>query len=301
MARKPRTLDLEALVPSWMVSLQAARKSPSTIKSYTTGVNAYLRFCADKGTPAVLDRRTVAAFTAHLLDSGLEPATVTARQLGVRRFSAWLTEEGELDSDPLIGVRAPKIDSKVIEPLTDEEIRALLATCTGRDLMARRDAALIRFMVETGSRAGEVVGLALDDVDVVRGTAIIRRGKGGKGRIVPFGPQTAQAIDRYLRVRRSHRLASTTALWLGDRGKAFTYDALHKSLGARARAAGIERFHPHLLRHTAAHRWLAAGGSEGGLMAVAGWTRPDMLMRYTRARASERAAVEARALNLGDL
>ena len=126
------------------------------------------------------------------------------------------------------------------------------------------------------------------------------RGKGGKGRSVPFGSQTARAIDRYVRVRRAHRLAGTPALWLGDRGKPFTYDGLHKSLGMRATMAGVDGFHPHRLRHTAAHRWLAAGGSEGGLMAVAGWTRPDMLMRYTKAQASARAADEARGLNLGD-
>ena len=87
----------------------------------------------------------------------------------------------------------------------------------------------------------------------------------------------------------------------GDRGKRFSYDALHKTLGERANAAGIVGFHPHKLRHTAAHRWLAAGGSEGGLMAVAGWTRPDMLMRYTKAQASARAAEEAKKLNLGEL
>jgi hypothetical protein len=55
------------------------------------------------------------------------------------------------------------------------------------------------------------------------------------------------------------------------------------------------------LRHTAAHRWLAKGGSESGLMAIAGWNRTDMLVRYTRARASERAAQEAQRLSLGDL
>ena len=54
----------------------------------------------------------------------------------------------------------------------------------------------------------------------------------------------------------------------------------------RAEMAGVAGFHPHRLRHTAAHRWLAKGGSEGGLMAVAGWTRPDMLLRYTKAQAS---------------
>jgi integrase/recombinase XerD len=118
---------------------------------------------------------------------------------------------------------------------------------------------------------------------------------------VPFGPQTARALDRSLRLRRQHRLADTPALWLGDRGRGFGYDALHFTLGRRAEVAGIRGFHPHVLRHTAAHRWLAAGGSEGGLMAVAGWARRDMLDRDAAATASERAAAEAKSLNLGDL
>jgi integrase len=156
-------------------------------------------------------------------------------------------------------------------------------------------------MLETGARAGEVVSMRLQDVDLAGGRAVVVRGKGGKGRAVPFGPHTAKALDRYIRLRRGHKLAGTEALWLGERGKDFSYDALHKTLGYRAGLAGIEGFHPHKLRHTAAHRWLAAGGSEGGLMAVAGWTRPDMLLRYTRAQASDRAAAEARSLGLGDL
>jgi integrase len=171
-------------------------------------------------------------------------------------------------------VSRPKLDQKVIEPLTDDELRALIRACSGLDpLRDRRDEALIRFMAETGCRAGEVAIMRLPDVDLPTGIAIVRRGKGGKGRSVPFGPQTTRAIDRYVRARRTHRLAKTDALWLGDRGKSFSYDALHKSLALRASMAKVDGFHPHRLRHTAAHRWLAAGGSEGGLMAVAGWTR----------------------------
>jgi integrase len=90
-------------------------------------------------------------------------------------------------------------------------------------------------------------------------------------------------------------------LWLGASGKRFGYQGLHKALRDRAQLAGIEDFHPHRLRHSLAHRWLAAGGSEQGLMAVAGWSRADMLQRYTRARAEERAAEEARKLQLGEL
>jgi site-specific recombinase XerD len=294
--------DLATLRDSWELSLRAERKSPQTIKSYLAGVDQYLAYCTEHDLPAVLDRRTLARYIDHLLtDRGAQPATARSRQLGVRRFSAWLLEEGEADVDPLLGVKAPKLDSKVIEPLSTDQLKAMLKACAGKDLRDRRDEAIIRLMAETGARAGEVAVMAVDDLDLKEGVATVRRGKGGKGRTIPLGPQVALAIDRYLRVRRTHRLADSPALWLGDRGKPFNYDGLHKSLKYRATLAGVEGFHPHRLRHTAAHRWLAAGGSEQGLMAVAGWTRPDMLMRYTKAQASARAAEEARRLNLGEL
>lgn len=308
--RVPQALtvtDLTLLGDSWQLSLRADRKSPATLKTYGDGLRAYLLWCADQQADALV-RTSLRAWVANLLDTGAKPATARSRQLAVRRFTAWLTEEGEIDADPFIGVKAPKLDTHVIEPLTEDQLRALLKACTppagaehGQMLRHRRDEAILRLMLETGARAGEVVALDVADVDLTAGTAIVRRGKGGKGRVVPFGPHTAKAIDRYKRLRTRHRLADTPPMWLGDRGKAFSYDALHKTLGERARAAGISGFHPHLLRHTAAHRWLAAGGSEGGLMAVAGWTRPDMLMRYTRAQASARAAEEASRLHLGDL
>ena len=96
-----------------------------------------------------------------------------------------------------------------------------------------------------------------------------------------------------------HPLAAIPDLWLGKRGQQFGRGGLSRALRRRAKRAGVQRFRPHRLRHTAAHRWLAAGGSESGLMAIAGWTRTDMLVRYTRAGASARAAAEARRLDLG--
>lgn len=307
MPRKPAAPALDALLPSWLLSLRADRKSEQTLKSYTDGVRFYLAWCAQNSAEP-LDRGSLRAWVTALLDGGNQPATARSRQLAVRRFTAWLAEEGELADDPFVGIRAPRLDTAVVEPLSEDQLRALLKACQpprgatpAEALRHRRDEAMLRLMLETGARAGEVVALEVADLDLPAGTAVIRRGKGGRGRVVPFGPHTATALDRYLRLRARHRLAGTSALWVGDRGKGFTYDALHKALKQRADAAGIAGFHPHKMRHTAAHRWLAAGGSEGGLMAVAGWTRPDMLMRYTKAQAASRAAAEARTLNLGEL
>jgi integrase/recombinase XerD len=297
----PQPADLAILIDSWKLALRAERKSPQTVKSYGDGVAAFLRWAERTGHPAQLTKKNLQSFAADLLEDGAEASTALSRHLACRRFSAWLYAEGEIPLDELVGVRGPKLDKKVVMPLSPEELKALIAACAGSGLTQRRDEAILRFMNESGARAGETAAMLLSEIRTVDGTAVIRRGKGGKGRIVPFGPQTARALDRYIRVRRTHRLAGTDILWLGDRGKAFTYDALHKALRARAAQAGVEGFHPHRLRHTMADRWLSAGGSEAGLMAVAGWERPEMLLRYTRGRASARAVDEARRLGLGEL
>lgn len=294
-------LPLAELLPSWLVKLRADGKSPRTLKHYAAGVEQFLKWCAVTGTPPELRRGTVAAFIAGLLDSGAESSTAVARHQALRQFSSWLVDEGEIDRDDLLGTKPPKLPVKVMHPLTDDELRKLLAACKGNELHDRRDEALIRLMAETGIRASEAVGLQLADIDIAAGRALVRKAKGGRGRMVPFSPQTAHALDRYIRARRTHALAHSPALWVGERGRSFGYTGLYRSLGRRAALAGIDRFHPHLLRHTAASRWLAAGGSEGGLMAVAGWRQRAMLDRYVASTASDRAAEEARRLNLGEM
>lgn len=295
-------MDLADLLESWMVTLRAEKKAPATLKSYRAGVTAYLTWCHTHNEDPTIDRRRAATWIAGMLDNGAEPATAMSRQLALKRFSAWLHDEGEQTSDPLIGVKPPKLSEKVLEPLTDTELLALFDTCAGKEFIDRRDMAIIRMMAETSSRAGEVVGMGYpDDVNLPGGVVILRKTKSGRGRIAGIGPKTSQAIDRYLRIRRTHKLAALPDLWLGERGYPLRYSGLWEALGRRAKQAGIERFHPHLLRHTSATRWLAAGGSEGGLMAQAGWTQRSMIDRYTRATAAARAAEESRRLGLGEL
>ena len=293
-------MGVSELVESWELALRAERKSAATLRSYLAGVRLYLTWCADKGLPDEITKRAVQAWIADMLDAGAEAATGQARLLAVRRFANWLAEENEVDVDPLLGIKGVKIDTKIVQPLTDTEIKAMLKDC-GKDFQGIRDAALIRLMTESGVRAGEMVAMNVDDLNLRAGTAVVRRGKGGKERTVPVRTMTAAAIDKYLRARRSHRLADTPRLWLGAGGKGFSYEGLWKALRRHADAAGVQGFHPHKLRHTAADRWLAAGGSQSGLMQVAGWERPEMLLRYTKARAAERAIEEGQRLGLEDL
>jgi integrase len=297
--------DLDDLLPSWRIYLDSKRRSPATVRLYVTGVETYLDwYIADRrpaGEPPALDRKSLDAFVVHLLDLGRAPATALVYAKGVKLFAKWLTEEGELPVNPLLGFTPLTLDTPVVPGLSDDQLRALVKACAGPGLLDRRDEAVARLMAETGLRIGEAAALTVQDVDVVAGMAAVRRGKGGTGRLVSFGPQTGMALDRYLRMRRRHPRAQEPPLWLGHGGKLVGTTGLRRALERRARAAGIEGFHPHVLRHTAATRWLDRGGSEGGALANFGWKRRDMLDRYVAATAMDRAAAEARGLGLGDL
>jgi integrase len=292
--------DIPALLPSWERALRAERKSPATIKCYGDGARSYLRWCESSGNEPLLSKASAQAWIAEMLGNGAEGSTAKARAKGLRRFCAWLVAEGELAENPMDGVASPKVDTKVTPALSEDQLKRLLKACVGKDWRDRRDEAIVRLMLETGARASEVVGLQTADVDLDRELVTITRGKGGKGRVVPIGAQTVLALDRYLRMRRARGHGNGGALWVGA-GGSFGYYGLSGALKARAKAAGIEGFHCHLLRHTFATRWKAAQGSDDGLMAVAGWSSRAMIDRYAGAPASQRAAEESRRLGLGDL
>jgi integrase/recombinase XerD len=152
------SLDLAALPPSWEIHLRAQRKSASTVNVYAGGV----RDRADAG-PAHR-----ATHIADMLDSGAEAAA--ACQLALCRFAAWLVEEGELDANPLAGLKPVRVDSKVVPVLTEQQLRELLVACQGKSLRDRRDEALVRLLAETCLRAGEAVVLELSDAGWYRRT-----------------------------------------------------------------------------------------------------------------------------------
>ena len=292
-------LDLDDLLRSWLIVLRGERKSPATLRAYKAGITAYMTFCQQQNLPVELSKENVRAFMAFLAD--VEPATARLRLTAVKLFARWLAAEEGFDADPILTVKAPKLDDKTVPDLSDAEMTALLAACKGNDFRDRRDYAMVLLFGETGLRATELLSMDLDHVNLQTCVLLVRRGKGAKGRQVRFSAGTAAALDRYMRARRQQGFDPNTGpLWVSSTGqRRLSYKGAVTALKARAEDAGVKGFHIHRLRHTAAVRWLAAGGSESGLMAQSGWASRKQIDRYVRSAAEDLASAEFDRLGLG--
>ena len=117
---------------SWEIILTSENKSPTTITSYLRGVRLYLEWCEQGGHPAELTRTQVQTYSAELVAAGKEANTVRLRQAALRQFGRWLVDEGELPDDPLLGIKAPKVPTKLVAGLSDDQLRVLIKACKGR-------------------------------------------------------------------------------------------------------------------------------------------------------------------------
>jgi site-specific recombinase XerD len=293
--------EIGSLLASWQRSLRARNLAPKTIKTYLEAAGQLADHVTTAGVRDVaeIERHHIEEFIAEQVETR-SAATASVRFRALQQFFGWCVDEEELAVNPMAKMRPPVVPERPVPVLSDDKARALLKACAGSGFVPRRDTAIVRLFLDTGMRLSELTKLRVDEVDLDHDVAIVT-GKGRRPRTCPFGSRTAQAIDRYLRARSRHPQAQLPALWLGVNGReAMTDNGIAQMVRKRGSEAGIEGLHPHMLRHTFAHAWLAEGGNEGDLMRLAGWKSRQMLNRYGASAADQRAREAHRHHGLGD-
>lgn len=155
--------DLGVNIASFGRHLRAKNLSPRTQETYTEVVRQFTKHLAEHGMPhevANIRREHIEAFISDLLGRW-KPATANNRLRGLQTFFKWLTEEGEIKESPMARMKPPKVPLDPPDLLRDDQLMAFLSTCDkGQETEDRRDAAIIRVFIDTGTRLSEVTNLS---------------------------------------------------------------------------------------------------------------------------------------------
>jgi site-specific recombinase XerD len=238
--------------------LSAHDYSPHTDRAIRADLGKFAGWFASANNepfdPTRVTVRDVADFREHLARVRRQSVSTVNRALvSVRRFLAHLVRSGALPENPAESVRELRRMPTVPKGLTTAQVRKILREIELRQ--DRRAGGIIGLMFFGGLRVSDVVGLDLADVTITprSGAVTCRHGKGNKLRIVPLPVEARRLLSIYLECRPP---VQSQSVFIGERG-ALTDDGVRSICSRYSAITGVS-FTPHTLRHTFAHRFLAA-------------------------------------------
>jgi site-specific recombinase XerD len=224
--------------------------SEATRRAYGSDVGEFCTWLEGRSTSLdAVDVRVLADYVAWLGGARrgrkLAPATISRKLAAVRAFLRHALGP-ERVPDARLGPRRAR---RLPDAPAAAEIERTLEALEGEGPVALRNRALVELVYSAGLRSAEAVGLDLGDVDFEQELVHVRRGKGGKERVVPLGEEAALWLARYLReARRELATGASDALFLSVRGRRLDTSTLRRIVP-----------HPHRLRHAFATHLLEGG------------------------------------------
>jgi len=237
------------------------RASAHTLAAYRRDLEAAAGWLREQGIAAWHDfnARHARAHAAACHRDGLSGRSIQRRLSALRSFYAWLQRVGQVASNPVSGVRAPRAPRKLPDAPSVDALAALLDQ-TSDDPLVLRDLAMIELFYSSGLRLAELASLNLDDL--AGGESLLRVvGKGAKTRLVPVGRKAREALERWLVARAGLATDGEKALFVSRRGGRLSHRAIQQRVAATAARLGLDgHLHPHQLRHSFATHLLESSG-----------------------------------------
>jgi integrase/recombinase XerC len=292
---------MEPLLDLFRQHLESERRaSPHTVRAYLTDlaeVFSHVQAERDVGedsqsvTVGQLDTIACRSYLASLHGKN-DPATVGRKLSALKTFFRMLVRRKLIAASPVAGLRGPKRAHRLPAFLGKEEASRLLdsvPTHEPSEFERARDQALFEVLYGGGLRISEACNLDLDDVaaDGDGAKITVRRGKGGKDRIVPVGGKAIAAVRAYLPLRESllaeaKGTAHARALFLSRRGLRMGDREARRKLDRRELQNSVKRVSPHALRHSFATHLLGEGADLRSIQEMLGHASLRTTQRYAQ-------------------
>jgi len=303
LPKKKPASTIDELIGRYELSNRADGKSASTISWYSDMLMSFSShmkkvhcnnisvFTLDTIRGYILYLRQKPKFQGHPYtpqqDKPLSARTVQCHVRALKAFSSWLYIEGYTADNRLKNLKLPKAPSKVIEPLTPEEIENIASSINKNSPTGIRNHAIFVTALDNGLRASEIAGITLGQLNL-KASCIKVMGKGGKERIVPIGKYVQITLWSYIdKVKPKPASSDCDRLFLSRDGKPITVNTIKLVFSRLAKSSGVERLHAHLCRHTFAVNYLLNGGDIFSLREILGHTTLDMVSHYLHFTSSQ--------------
>jgi len=193
-------------------------------------------------------------------------------------YSYYTVKTKQLSENPVQNLDTPKLKKALPRYLTLEESKRLLMAANGKD--RKRDYCILCLFLNCGLRVSEMVGLNLTDI---RSDSLLLHGKGNKERIVYLNDSCCEALNNWLVVRKGITAVDKNALFLSNRRKRMSVDAVQAMVKQTLLRAGLDAslYSPHKLRHTAATLMIQNGVDVRTLQEVLGHESLNTTQIYT--------------------
>jgi site-specific recombinase XerD len=260
--------DHIATLEAYREYLRGQRKSVSTVNSYSSFIELFLKFNNSKALTD-LSNRSVELFAEGVLAK--RAYSISSHRQAMNALKHFFRLNALLDVE-VDKITVPKKDRKLPNVLSTEEVISILQAT--RNLKHR---AILGLIYSSGLRIGELLKLKLADVDLERQSIYVKSGKGRKDRHTTLGQSIQPLLVNYVRTYKPEQF-----LFEGEKGMAYSASSVRAFLKRSCRLANIrKKVTPHTLRHSFATHLLENGVDIRYIQELLGHSRPETTMIYT--------------------
>ena len=259
------------------------KSSANTVSSYVRDLTQFDRYLQNEGTALdQVDTSVIEGYDGWLTGKGKSAATVTRSLASLKCFYGWMVSNGRMESNPALQAKSVKVERKLPQVLTSQEVELLLSQPQCVDQKGYRDHAMLELLYATGIRVSELISLDVEHVNLAAG--FIRCYSKNKERIIPLYPGAVRAISDYVRnVRPQLAVEGEHALFVNMNGERMSRQGFWKIIKGYQEKAGIKTdITPHTLRHSFAAHLLANGADLRSIQEMLGHSDISSTQIYTQ-------------------